>query len=136
MLNIITNGYSATAAPVIKGAGVNNRHASKRQRAALAAAILEGDVAYAPSMHQLASIFGVSAAYIKLARQFSPAQRKAIVSGEAFISFSALLNPPKAPFALPAPKLVTDKALEDIIRSVGIDRALNAAAAVETHAAA
>ena len=41
------------------------------------------------------------------------------------------MNGPKAPFVLPAPKLVTDEALEEIIRGVGIDRALNAGATVE-----
>ena len=101
----------------------------------MVAAILEGDCGFAPSARQLASLFGVNLAYVALARQFSPGWRKAIIAGTDSVNFSALLNPPKAPFALPALKLVTDEALEEIIRSVGIDRALTAAAAVETHAA-
>jgi hypothetical protein len=136
MLHYIKNGHDATAVPVIRGTGVANRHATKKQRAALAAAVLAGDVDFTPSQRQLASIFGVSVAYVGLARQFSPAKRKAIIAGEATINFTTLLNGPKAPLALPAPKLVSDAELEEVIRIAGIDRTLTAAVAVETYTAA
>jgi hypothetical protein len=134
MVNSIKNGHGATAVSVVKGAGVGNRHANKRQLAALAATILAGDANFKLSKCQLAQILGVSIAYIGIAQQLSAVRRDAIIAGEDSINFTTLLKGPKTPLALPAPKLVTDKALEDIIRSVGIDRALTAAAAVETHA--
>jgi hypothetical protein len=136
MVNSINNGHGATAVPRIKGAGIANRRADKRQLAALAAAVLEGDIGYEPSLRQLAQIFGVNPVYIILARRFSPAKRKAIITGEDVTSFSSLLNPPAAPFALPKPKLVSDQQLEDIIRIAGIDRTLSVAAAVETRVGA
>ena len=64
MFNSIKNGHGATAVPKIKGAGIANRHANKRQLAALAAAILAGDADFKPSMRQLAQLFGVSVAYV------------------------------------------------------------------------
>jgi hypothetical protein len=43
------NGHAgATGIPAIKGSGVANRVADKRQLAALAAAILEGDTGFEP----------------------------------------------------------------------------------------
>ena len=135
MLNTTKNGHGATVVPMLKGAGIANRRADKRQLACLAAAVIEGDAGFKPSMRQLSQLFGVSVAYVGLARQFSPAKRKAIIAGEATINFTTLLNGPKAPLALPAPKVVSDAELEAIISSVGIDRTLTAAAAVETHAA-
>jgi hypothetical protein len=134
MLNTTKNGRGATAASVIKGSGVAHRHADKRQLAALAAAILAGDTDLKPSMRQLAQLFGVSVTYIGVAQQLSAAKRKAIISGQDAVSFTDLLNGAKAPLALPAPKLVSDAELEAIISSAGLERTLNAAAAVEAHA--
>jgi hypothetical protein len=116
MVNIRTRYTSASVIPVIKGAGVANRHADKRQLAALAATILEGDTGFTPSLRQLAQLFNVSVTYVSLARQFSPATRKAIRAG-ANVSFTAVLNGPKAPLALPAPRIVTDEELETVVRS-------------------
>jgi hypothetical protein len=137
MVNIRKNGNGATAASVVKGTGVGNRRGNKRQLAAMAASIAEGDVAFAPSARQLASIFGVSTAYIALAQKFSPAKRAAIIAGEDATNFSDLLSGPKAPLALPAPKVfdVDDAELEQIIRIAGIDRTLTVAAAVEARVA-
>jgi hypothetical protein len=70
--------------------------------------------------------------YVALARKFAPATRTAIISGEDTTNFSALLNQPKTPFALPKPKRVSDAELEDLIRIAGLARALDAAIAVET----
>ena len=134
MASSINGGNGATALVRIQGSGIAHRRANKRQLAALVASVLEGDVGYAPSMGQLAQHFGVSLSYIALARKFSPAKRKAIIAGEDAISFSALLNGPKAPLALPAPKRVSDAELEAIICSAGIERTLNAAASVEARA--
>ena len=136
MLHITKNGHDATAIPAIKGAGIANRCADKRQLAALAAAVLEGDTAFTPSLRQLAQLFGVNSTYVTLARQFSPAKRKAIIAGEdTTTSFTALLHAPKTQLALPAPKVVTDEALKEIVRVAGISRTLDAAIAVETYAA-
>jgi hypothetical protein len=85
-------------------------------------------------MGQLAGHFGVSIPYINLARQFSPAKRKAIIAGEDPTNFSTLLNGPKTPLALPARKRVSDAELEAIISRAGLERTLNAAAAVGTRA--
>jgi hypothetical protein len=134
MINNINGTNGATGVPKIKGRGIANRRANKRQRAALVAAILAGDADFKPSMRQLAQLFGVSAPYVGIAQQLSAAKRKAIIAGEDAISFSALLNPPAAPFAFPKPKLVSDQQLEDIIRVAGIERTLNAAASVEARA--
>jgi hypothetical protein len=84
-------------------------------------------------MVQLARLFGVSVNYIKAARKLPPGKRKAVAKGDDWVSFSTLLHPP-AQLALPAPKVVTDEALEQMIRVAGIERMLNIAIAVETHA--
>lgn len=137
MSNTIQNGHGATAVSVIKGAGIGNRHADKKQLACLAAAILAGDAGFKPSLRQLATLFGVSVTYIGVAQQLSAAKRKAIISGEDPTNFSTLLlNRPTAPLALPAPKIVTDTELEETIRTAGIARTLDAAIAVEAFATA
>jgi hypothetical protein len=73
--------------------------------------------------------------YIAVARAMSPAKRAAILSGADTSSFTPLVNGPKPPLALSAPKKngngIDDAKLETIVRSVGVKRALDAAIAVE-----
>jgi hypothetical protein len=139
-----TNGgpLAATLLPpiptrTIVGAGLANRHLDKRQRACLAADVIDGVVKLNPSMKQLADIFGVSTTYIELARKLPIGKRAAILRGWDQTSFAELM--PRRSAMLPA--LITDvKAeipdivLENLARSVGVERMLAAAVAVE-HAA-
>jgi hypothetical protein len=121
-----TNGNSnATAPKIIKGRGIANRHADKCQLAAMAASFLEHDDDFEPSARQLSQVFGVSLAYIAVARELSPETRKAIASGKDSTSFAVLLNPPESSLALPAQKPVSDARLAQVIRSAGIERTLN-----------
>jgi hypothetical protein len=130
----ITDWNGGATARVVKGRGIASRRADKRQLAALAASILEGDLGFRPSARQLAQMFGVNATYIHVARHLSPAKRQAIAAGEDQASFTALLNPPER-LALPAPgSSISDGELTDIARRVGPDRMLEAAVAVEQHA--
>ena len=109
-------------------------HESVNVNLVLAASILEDEVTFKPSVCQLAKLFGVIAVYIWLARQFSPAKRKAIASGKDPTSFAALLSPPVPRLSLPAP--VSDAQLADIICNAGIDRTIEVARAVENAATA
>ncbi len=125
MLNTTKNGHGAMTVPTIKGAGVGNRRATKSQRAALAAAILMGDVNFKFTVSQLALIIGVNPVYIWLAAQLPRAKRDAIATGKDKTSFSTMLKSPKAP------KPVTDEVLTNIVRVAGVDRILTVAAAVD-----
>lgn len=114
---------------VVKGHSLVHCKLDARQRAAIAAQILEGDVAIRLSTRQLAQLVGVSVPYVAAAKQLSPAKRQAIASGRDSMSFAALLKPPTKPLALPKP--VSDTQLVDIIKGVGIDRVLTIACEVE-----
>jgi hypothetical protein len=140
-----TNGRPAAATllpPIptrtIVGAGLANRHLDKRQRACLAADVIDGVVTFIPSQQQLAHIFGVSVPYIELARKLPIGKRTAILRGFDPVSFAELMNPPRqlslAGPVIPNMKVITDSDLEQMIRAVGLERALAAAVAVE-HAA-
>ena len=63
----------------IVGAGLANCHLDKRQRAVLAADVLDGMATVALSQKQLADIFDVSVPYINVARKLSPGKRAAIL---------------------------------------------------------
>jgi hypothetical protein len=136
MLNITNGCHGATDVPKIKGRGIACRHATKRQLACLAASIAEGDTSFVPSMQQLATLFGVSTAYINVAKKLSPAARKAVIEGTISVDFPVLLSQLATIVALPAPRLVSDVELEAIVRQAGITRVLDAAVSVEAHAAA
>ena len=73
MVNSIGNGHSTSAVSVVKGSGVR---ASKQHRAALAAAILAGDVDFAPTADQLAWLLGIRTAYLDTARRLASAERR------------------------------------------------------------
>jgi hypothetical protein len=128
-----TNGgpVAATLLPpiptqTIVGAGLANRHLDKRQRAVLAADVLDGTMRLNPSQKQLADIFGVSVVYIAIAQKLSPGRRAAILRGWDPTPFTELM--PRRSAMLPAPNLQ----LEHVIRAVGVERVLEAAVAVES----
>ena len=125
-----TNGNGSTTASrrVISGRGIAHRHLNKRQRAVLAADLVDGIVTIQLTIKQAAQLLGVSAAYIALAQQFTPERRAAIMSGKDATSFVTLLNPPTPRLALPAPSSVVnwhqanDDALLANVRAAGINR--------------
>jgi hypothetical protein len=123
------------ASRVVSGRGLRHRRLDARQRAAIAADILAGEIALRPSIRQLAALFDVSEVYIRLARELSSGKRRAIANGLDQTSFALLLKPPVEQPALPAPKLVSDEQLAAAIRAVGIDHTLEIAASVEACAA-
>ena len=137
-MDTYTNGgpKAATLLPpiptqTIVGAGLANRHLDKRQRAVLAADVLDGTVRLNPSQKQLADIFGVSVVYIAIAQKLSPGKRAAILRGWDPTSFAELM--PRRSAMLPAPNgaSITNLQLEYVIRAVGVERVLEAAVAVE-----
>jgi hypothetical protein len=125
-----TNGNgSTTAGPrVLNGRGLGNRRLDKRQRAVLAADIIDGVVTLQLSAQQAAQVLDVSVSYVALAQRLSPEKRKAILAGG--IPCRCSLHPARR-LALPAPTDIDDATLVEVIRTVGIDRALAAAVEVE-----
>jgi hypothetical protein len=119
----------------ILGAGIAHRHLDARQRACLAADAYDQLAVLIPSITQLAIFFTVSVPYIRTALKLSPARRAAILAGQDATSFAGLMNPPKQMSllgpVLPTTKMITDADLEQMIRAVGLERALAAAIVVE-----
>jgi hypothetical protein len=125
-----TNGNGSAIAPrrVLSGRGLSHRHLNKRQRAVLAADVVDGIVTVQLSAKQVAQLLAVSVPYLALAQQFSPEKRAAIMSGKDDTSFVALLNPPAPQLALSAPRLAitwdgaSDDALLANVRAAGVSR--------------
>ena len=125
-----TNGNESAIAPrrVLSGRGLAHRHLNKRQRAVLAADVVDGIVTVQLSAKQVAQLLAVSVPYLALAQQFSPEKRAAILSGKDDTSFVALLNPPTPQLALPATRLAiawdgaSDDALLANVRAAGVAR--------------
>jgi hypothetical protein len=113
---------------VLSGRGLAHRHLNKRQRAVLAADVVDGIVTVQLSAKQVAQLLAVSVPYLALAQQLSPKKRAAILSGKDDTSFAGLLNPPAPQLALPAPRLAitwdgaSDDALLANVRAAGITR--------------
>jgi hypothetical protein len=142
----IGNGRgTATVLPPTKtivGRGLAHRHLDARQRACLAADVLDGAVQLDPSQKQLAEIFGISAPYIQVARKLSPGKRAAILRGWDPTSFADLVNPsrqlqPQLRLRAPDAKAngkssISDTEIENMIKAVGIERTLEVAAQVES----
>jgi hypothetical protein len=119
---------------VLTGQSLVHRQLDKRQRAILAANIADGLMRFVPSKKQLAGLCNVSIPYIEIARRLSPDRRAAILNGRDSTSFAELLRPPRQlRLKLPAPMCasVTNLQLEHVIRTVGVERVLEAAVAVE-----
>jgi hypothetical protein len=125
MLNQNGNG-AARPSKVERGISLAHRtRDTKQQRAAKAADIYDGRTIYQPTQAELAWIYEVSVTLINRARQLLPDQRKRVAQGHASLPRPALL------------KLKTngasaeDQALFNIIATVGVEKALTIAAAVE-----
>jgi hypothetical protein len=133
------NGGAVTILPptpkVITGQSLAHRELDKRQRAVLAADMFDGTVPFRPTQAQSALICGVSVTYVTAARKLSPGERSAILQGYDVTRFADLLRPPRqlslAMPVLPTVKVLPDSVLENLIRSAGIERVLDIAAAVE-----
>jgi hypothetical protein len=130
MLYLVEKENASGWRPVISGRALAHRRLNARQRAAMAAQLLEQEVVIDFSASQVAQLMGVSLPYVQAARQLSPEKREAIADGRDSTSFANLLSPAIKPMALPKP--VTDLELTDLVRSVGIERVLAIACQVET----
>jgi hypothetical protein len=119
---------------VITGRSLVHRQLDARQKACLAADVLDGMATFSPSQTQLADLLGVSTSYIVAARRLSPGKRVAILKGWDPTSFADLVRPqhqPRLKLLAPNCPSITNLQLEHVIRAVGVDRALEAAVAVE-----
>jgi|SRR6516225_5044334 hypothetical protein len=124
------NGRAVTILPptpsTISGRSLAHQHRDARQKACLAADVLAGLTAIDLTQAQLATLFGVSVAYIQVARGLDPGKRAAIVRGWDPTPFAKLRKPRRK---VSANQL--DELLEGLIRTLDVDRALEAAVAIE-----
>jgi hypothetical protein len=90
----------------ISGRSLVHRQLDARQRACLAAGVLDGTSQFDPSVKQLADIFGVSIPYIMTARKLSLGKRIAILRGWDPTSFAELRRQPQ--LRLPGPHMCID----------------------------
>jgi hypothetical protein len=133
------NGSAATILPptktVITGVSLVHRRLTKAQRAVLAANVIDGLARYVPTNQRVYADFGMSQPYVDIARRLTPQRREAILRGWDQTSFAELMNPPRqlslAGPLTPNMKVVTDADLEQMIRAVGLERALAVACTVE-----
>jgi hypothetical protein len=131
------NSGAVTILPPTKtlvGRGLAHRHLDARQRACLAADVLDGTATFTPSAKQIADILNVSAPYVRAARRLPSNKRAAILRGWDSASFVGLVNPARQlRLKLVAPNCasITNSYLETVIRAAGVDRVLEAAVAVE-----
>jgi DNA-binding transcriptional regulator YdaS (Cro superfamily) len=129
---------AATVIPVVNGAGLANRRLTPTQLAVLGADADDGAVRIKLSLTQIADLLGVSATYIRQARKLGHLQRHAIMRGTETRSLADLVPPRQLSLAgpeLPDLRAVSDADLEQMIRAVGLERALAVAVAVEGSAA-
>jgi hypothetical protein len=121
----------------VNGRGLRHRKADAKQRAVFAAAWLLGELHVTPSQALALQIFGPSRPYLRLALLLSAAERAAIIRGKDSAAFRALIASEVKPLGRPKPAEVDDAALRELVRIAGVDRVLDAAAAVESvrHAA-
>jgi hypothetical protein len=104
------------------------RRMSPPQRAILAANIIDGRViVQGLTAKAITAICGASGAYVSAALRLTPEQRAAVSNGTR-----PLVTAPPRPAFVPTDwaKADTNK-IVDVIREIGIDRALNAAIEVE-----
>jgi hypothetical protein len=120
---------------VITGQSLAHRQLDKRQRACLAADVLDGMVRFTPTMAQIASILNVSPTYVLAASKLTPGKRNAILRGGDPVSFTDLVRPTRQlQLRLPTPNCasITNSYLKTVIRAAGVERTLEAACAVES----
>jgi hypothetical protein len=116
----------------IASRGLALRKLTKVQRACLAADVIDGLTALVPSQKLVHAAFGVSQPYVDTMRKLSPENRAAILAGEDTTSFVDLVVKPPRQFCQAMPE-IPDITLMNIARAVGVERMLDAAAAVENH---
>jgi hypothetical protein len=114
----------------IYGRSLAHRQLDKRERAILAADVIDGLARIVPTQAQVAAMFGVSVPYVQIARDLSPGKRAAILHGRDPTSFAKLARPSRQ-LTLPVVTEIPNSVLENLIRSAGIERVLDVAAAVE-----
>ena len=115
----------------IGGRGLARRKLDQRQKACAIVGVLDGVIPFAPSQKQLADLFHVSVVYVELARRLSAEKRAAILSGKDKTSFADLMTRPHQ-LVLPAITELPDSVVERLVRSIGTDRLLTIACAVES----
>jgi hypothetical protein len=133
------NGRAVTILPstprVLRGASLVHRELNKTQLAVLGANITDGLTRYVQTNQEVAASLGVSQTYINAARRLPPERREAILKGWDTATIAELMNPPHQ-VSLRGPVIpdmkVSDVDLEQMIRAVGLERALAAAVAVES----
>ena len=94
----VISSSGASAPRTISGRSLSHRKLNARQRAVIAAEILNGEAVLQPSEQQLSKLLGVSIPYIEVACRLTPAKRQAIKRGIDATPFADLLKP-----ASPAP---------------------------------
>ena len=124
------NGAARTSRLIVTGRNLANRELSACQRAALVELTLRGAIDFQPCRNQLTHIMKASATYVGIAQSLPSSELFAIAFGKVSISFAALMAARK--WASAREVIVpTDDELDDVARTVGPDRMLNAAARVE-----
>jgi hypothetical protein len=114
---------------VLTGRSLAHRRLDKRQRAILAANVLDKLTVFDPSQKQIAEMFGVSVVYVQLACGLSPGKREAILRGWDKTPFAALM--PKSGTMKVINSKITDRELVKAVRTIGVERVLTAAVAAE-----
>ena len=128
MLNQNGNG-AARPSKVERGISLAHRKDTKQQRAAKAADVYDGRANYQPTQAELAWIYEVSVTLINRARQILPDQRERVAQGRA--SLPRLGYRPALLKRKTNGTSADDQALFNIIATVGVEKALTIAAAVE-----
>jgi hypothetical protein len=115
---------------VIRGRSLAHKRLDKRQGACLAADVIEGLTVITPTQAQVATMCGVSLAYVRIALGIPPGKRAAILRGWDSTPFAALIT--KTGTTKVINTKITDTALVKAIRAIGTERVLNAAVVAET----
>jgi hypothetical protein len=116
---------------MITGRSLVHRQLDKRQRACLAADVIDGLTTIDPTQRQVADLLGVSLAYVRIARGLSPGKRTAILRAWDSTPFAALAHKPATVSTKVINSRITDADLVKAVRAVGVNRVLDAAVAAE-----
>lgn len=122
----------ATGKPILKGRSFAHSKISVRQRAALGAQLVLGEITIEPTMTQAAALVGASIPYISAAYHLPSNHRASLAEGYMLplvveSKVTPLKTVPKVVelvVVLPAP-VFSDAYLADIIRTVGVNRLLD-----------
>ena len=113
MLYLLNAPKSSLPARVLRNRSAEHRRRTARQKAAIGAGILNGEVAIKLTKLQIAKLVGVSVPYLDRACQLTPAEREVVADG----GFD---------FDMPS-----DAELTRMIRRAGIDRTISIACVVD-----